>query len=143
MTWANSSVTVTMMLQSKFEVNLPSSFREEDDCWRMATNARASPFYTNSSPWAFGSGELMIYASLSLPPHMQWNECWLDFQTISIAPFNRKSQLIKSPFKTVYNTACLKCCFISNNHDVYIVLYIHWTKVLTDHPEFSLIYEKE
>jgi hypothetical protein len=46
------------MLQTKFEVNLLSSFREEDDCWRMTTDAGASPFDTNSSPWAFGSGEL-------------------------------------------------------------------------------------
>jgi hypothetical protein len=60
MTWANSSVTVTRMLQTKFEVNLLSSFREEDDCWRMTTDAGASPFDTNSSPWAFGSGELKI-----------------------------------------------------------------------------------
>jgi hypothetical protein len=58
MTLANASVTVTRMLQTKFEVNMSSSFREEDDCWRMTTDAGISPFDTNSSPWAFGSGEL-------------------------------------------------------------------------------------
>jgi hypothetical protein len=60
MTGANLSVTVTRMLQTKFEVNLLSSFREEDDFWRMMTDAGASPFDTNSSPWAFGSGELKM-----------------------------------------------------------------------------------
>jgi hypothetical protein len=60
MTWAYSSVTVARVLQTKFEVNLLSSFREEDDCWRMTTNdgRRSIPFDTNSSPWAFGSGKL-------------------------------------------------------------------------------------
>jgi hypothetical protein len=60
MIWANLSVAVTKIVQIKVHVNLLSSLLEEKECWRMTTDAAASPLGTNSSPWIFGSGELKI-----------------------------------------------------------------------------------
>ena len=44
----------------KFEFNWPSGFRGEDveNVDGRTTNGRRSHWYTNSSPAAFGSGEL-------------------------------------------------------------------------------------
>jgi hypothetical protein len=78
MTWANSSVTVTRMLQTKSKVDLLSSFREEDYCWCMTTEAGASPFDTNSSPWTFGFGELKIIQSQN-SDNMHHGTWWQSF----------------------------------------------------------------
>ena len=72
---ANSNVTITRMLLTKFEVNLTSSFRGVDQCWRWII-----PSDTNSSPWTFGSGELIK------KPTLLWQE------QIPFIVFNRYSQ---------------------------------------------------
>jgi hypothetical protein len=66
MTWANSSVTVTRMLQTKFEVNLLSSFREEDDCWLMTTDAEIKKLWSRYK-FAAGNGNGNAAATIAIP----------------------------------------------------------------------------
>jgi hypothetical protein len=124
MTWANSSVTVTRMLQTKFEVNLPSSFREEDDCCRMTTDVGVSRFDTNSSPWAFGSGKLKNKQWVELHKMLQKS----DLKYISSCKLNNNELRNKTDItmhKIHTDLWLLKDTSFQNHQHFLYISYIH------------------
>jgi hypothetical protein len=91
-------------------------FQRRRGCWRMMTDEGVSPFDTNSSPWAFGSGVLIkepccivIYRLFSLyytgfiKAPSQCEECLLAISKYQVHNWKHVSFTIKDYIKH-YNT---------------------------------------
>jgi hypothetical protein len=123
--------TINYLLHSdNIPYNLPSSFREEDDCcWHMTTDDGVSPFDIDSSPWAIGSGELKNEWKIdtrsgtfvSTIDHFEWKKKQQQTnETVSTLHTNEVSEL-----SSKYISPCgMKCEKFSSANKLFRVTYL-------------------